>query len=295
MGEVMKHLKQVVCIPAVALLMSAGVGQALADDMSTDGNTRVIEEKLVLQDPTVSAAGKWVFGAAVEDMYTHGPYYSTSSSGDGQKENGTVSANKPGINLFVGYGDFTVNYSYRKGSQTVDLSHSASTITPYTYTHTLAYDEKENEINLRWRLSALDTRYLSPYVYVGYADVKSDQTDTLPVSSGLIWTYNGTRISASTTEYKGGMVGIGGIIPVSAQYGFRIDGGLTSTNATWTRSDGATLSGSGIGGRFTGTMYYNIAQGWNAQLGGRFVMLNGGNLGYKDLFGVFAMLGYSFK
>ena len=286
--------RQFAVLSTMGFLFGAMATPVLAMEGSDSGQ-RVIEETLVLKDPTVSAAGKWVFGGAVEELYTHGPYWSTSSSGDGQKEHGTVSASKPGVNLFAGYGDFTINYSYRKGSLGVDLDHTATSTTPFTYTHHMAIDETENELNLRWRLSSLDTAYVSPYVYLGYIDVKSDQSDTLPASSGLIWTYNGTRVSSSTTTYKGGMAGIGAIIPVSAKYGLRIDGGLTGTNATWTRSDGATATGSGVGGRLTGTLYYNIAQGWNAQMGGRFVLLNGGNLGYHNIAGVFVMLGYSYK
>jgi hypothetical protein len=289
--------RQFAVLSTMGILFGAMATPALAEEDSGTGQ-RVIEETLVLKDPTVSATGKWVFGGAVEELYTHGPYWSTSSSGDGEKEHGTVSASKPGINLFAGYGDFTINYSYRKGSLGVDLNHTPTATNQFNYTHNLSIDEKENEINLRWRLSGLDTPFLSPYVYLGYVDVKSDYTDTLPVSSGLVWTYtcpNCSRVSSSTTTYKGAMAGIGAIIPVSAKYGFRVDGGLTGTNATWTRSDGATATGSGVGGRLTGTMYYNIAQGWNAQLGGRFVLLNGGNLGYHNIAGVFVMLGYSYK
>jgi hypothetical protein len=131
-------------------------------------------------------------------------------------------------------------------------------------------------------------------VYLGYVDVKSTDSDTLN-TGGLVWVYNGTQIARSTTEWKGTMGGIGGIIPVTEKYGFRLDGGLTSTRATYTREDGASASGSGTGGRFTGTMYYNVAEGWNVQLGGRYEYLNGGNAGSKYRSGVFAMLGYSFK
>lgn len=267
----------------------------MSNAVYAEDSGRVIEETLVYKDPTVSAAGKWLFGGAVEDLYTHGPYWSMSSSGDGQKEHGTVNANKPGINLFAGHGDFTVNFAYRKGTLGVDLNHTATTQMPSNYTHHMAINEKENELNLRWRLRSLDNSFLSPYVYLGYIDVQSDYSDTLPISSGITWAYNGSRVSSSTTTYKGAMVGIGAIIPVSATYGLRVDGGLTSTNATWTRSDGVTATGSGVGGRFTGTLYYNIAQGWNAQLGGRYVMLNGGTLGYHNIIGAFVMLGYSYK
>lgn len=287
----MKNLKQIVCIPVATIIMSMGATQVLAEESL--GNARVVEDTLVLKDPTVSSSGNWVFGAALEGLYTNGPY--TFNKGD-QAENGHVNATRPGLNLFAGYGDVTVNYAYRKGNEDVTgLYHTATVADPNSYGQALTNNTTENEITARWLLRDLSLPYFTPYLYAGYVDIKSNGTDTI-TTPGIIWNNNnGSPTLSSTSEWKGTMFGIGGIIPVTAQVGFRIDGALTSTSATYSASNGGSATGSGIGGRFTGTMYYNIAQGWNIQAGGRYQYLNGGNAGSNYISGVFAMIGYSYK
>lgn len=278
----------------ILCVIAINVASATAVFASEEGQQRVIEESLVYKDPTVSSSGNWVFGIAAEEFYVNGQAIVPSSSGDGSLETGTVSASKPGINFFAGYGDVTLNYVYRSGNENLNLFHNSSALEPLSGSHTVALSQKENEIDVRWRLSSLDTDWFSPYVYAGYIDVKSDNTDTLQ-GFGQVWTATGTPTRTSTNEWKGYMAGAGAIIPVSENYGFRIDAGLIGTSATYILSNGTPVIGSGIGGRATGTIYYNIAQGWNAQAGWRLQYLNGGNAGSTSPSGVFAMLGYSFK
>ena len=280
--------RQFAVLSAVGFLFGAMVIPAFAEEDS-GASQRVIEETLVLKDPTVSAAGKWVFGAALEGLYVHGKYKSWNSTG--VTDTGTINAFKPGLNLFAGYGNVTVNYVYRSGKENVDLTNVQQ-----GFKHTNSEDQKENEITVRWLIRALSMTYFTPYVYAGYVDIKSTDTDTI-TTPGWIWnpTYSsGTPVAVSTSEWKGTTVGIGGIIPVTASAGLRLDGGVNSTSATW-NSYGRSNSGSGTGMRLTGTIYYNIAQGWNIQAGGRYEYLNGGNVGSKYRTGLFAMLGYSYK
>ncbi len=276
--------RQFAVLSTMGLLFGAAATPVLAAEDSDTGQ-RVIEETLILKDPTVSARGKWVFGGALEGFYVHGKYKSWNSTG--VTDTGTINAFKPGLNLFAGYGDVTVNYVYRSGKENVDLTNVSG------FTHTNSEDQKENEITVRWLIRALSMTYFTPYVYAGYVDIKSTDTDTI-TTPGLIWTISGSPVATSTSEWKGTTVGIGGIIPVTASAGLRVDGGVNSTSATW-NSYGRSNSGSGVGGRLTGTLYYNIAQGWNIQAGGRYEYLNGGNVGSKYRTGLFAMLGYSYK
>ncbi|OIR19455.1 hypothetical protein GALL_03360 [mine drainage metagenome] len=289
----MKNLKQIVCIPVATIIMSMGATQVLAETSMESGSTRVVEDTLVLKDPTVSASGKWVFGAALEGLYTNGP--AKYNVGD-QVESGTISGARPGLNLFAGYGDVTVNYAYRNGNaDTTGLYHYATATNPFNYGQTFSSKINENEITVRWLLRDLSTTYFTPYLYAGYVDAKYDNTNTI-TTPGLVWANNNNSPTLlSTNEWKGSMLGIGGIIPLTKDYGFRLDGALTSTSATYTASNGGYATGTGLGSRFTGTMYYNIAQGWNIQAGGRYQYLNGGNAGSNYIAGVFAMIGYSYK
>lgn len=274
----MKLSKSVFGVLSVVAINVAFASAAFAAEQ------RVIEETLIYKDPTVAGAGKWIVGGALEGMYTFGPYkiYNTNNLGT---EKGQVRAWKPGVDIFAGYGDFTVNYAYRSGNNNMSVCGNIC--------RTLGQRQTENEFIGRWLIRGLAESF-TPYLYLGYADMKSNDSSTI-TTPGFIWTYNGSATMTSTTKHKGTMLGVGGIVPMSEKWGFRIDGGLISTRATWTRSDGASVSGSGTGGRVTGTAYYNFAEGWNGQLGGRWEAYNGGNAGSRNLGGIFGMLGYTFR
>ena len=72
------------------------------------------------------------------------------------------------------------------------------------------------------------------------------------------------------------MVGIGAIVPFNQYFGVRLDGRLLYTLADYTRDDGYTATGNGIGANVMGTFYWNIWQGINMQIGGKFQYLYGG-------------------
>ena len=249
---------------------------------------RVIEETLILKDPTVAAAGKWVAGGALEYFYVRGPWKAFDKAGN-VTETGTVSFSLPGANIFAGYGDFTVNYAYKNGSGNTNLSFTSDGVT-----HTDATRQRENEITIRWLIRDLAQKYFTPYVLAGYTQVNTNDTDTL-TTPGFVWAYNLQTTSRSTTDFKGPLAGIGVIVPVNNTLGFRIDGRVMRTSATFTRDDGFQVSGSGTSGGLTGTMYVNIVEGLNLQLGGRLENLNGGAAGQRTRSGAFAMIGYSFK
>lgn len=276
---------------SVAGVLSAAFVNPAVCQNSTDSSERVVEDTLVFKDPTVSAPGKWIFGAALEDTYEFAPI--TTFNVNGSLESGRINSSKPGISAFAGYGDLTGNYTFRKGNENLALSTDG-------ISDTQANSVSENEITLRWRFSNLDGSWLIPYIYAGFVDIHVDTVDTITSPPGAYWAsvggVNRSPVGTSTTQWQGAMAGVGGIIPVSNKFGFRTDEGIISTRSTWESEFGPSSKGSGVGGRFTGTMYYNIAKGLNAQIGGRYEYLNGGSSGiarYRN--GVFVMLGYVFK
>ena len=251
---------------------------------------RVIEETLVLKDPTVAAAGKWIYGGALEYWYMKGPYNKTDFAGN-LIASGDINFGQPGVSIFAGYDDFTVNATYRSGSGSTNFSYvnGANTVDSQT--------QKDYEIALRWRISDLSSKYFSPYLLAGYSDTKYQDSETIRNFPAFAWppTPPGHQTRVTTTDYKAPLVGIGGIIPVNERFGFRVDGRLKFYNANRNR-DGVPVSGSATGGELTGTMYVNIYEGWNLQLGGKFTRLDGGtNIGSNNRVGAFAMLGYTFK
>ena len=248
---------------------------------------RVIEETLILKDPTVSAAGKWVGGGALEYWYSKGRYDLSDSAGN-LTAKGNISGSMPGGNIFAGYDNFTANYAYRNGSWNTNFNYVNGANT------TGNEHQKENEFTVRWLIRDLSTKFFTPYLLAGYAQIDFSDTDTL--TNAFVWTYNGLKTRNYSIKYKGPLVAVGGIVPVNNTVGFRFDARAMSSSATFTRDDGFSVSGSGVGGGVTGTMYVNIVEGLNLQVGAKYQALNGGSsVGTRNLVGVFAMIGYSFK
>jgi hypothetical protein len=264
----------------------------LAVCTAASAQTRVIEETLVVRDPTVASRSSSIFGAAIEGLYVNTPFRSFSSSNDGTYEDGKAKGGSFGANLFAGYGDFTLAYTHRNGSGKSTLTHNPSATVPERYTHSVEMVPKQDELLLRWLGRGLSTTWFTPYLYAGYTQLKSDFDD---IRDTGVWPESGTNRLKSLVKSKSSMGGIGGIVPVTATYGFRGDIGFLRTKQTTERQGLPTKTGTGTGSRVTGTMYYNFGEGWNAQLGGRYEYFNGGAGGHMTLAGVFAMLGYTFK
>jgi hypothetical protein len=251
---------------------------------------RVIDEELVLQDPTVAASKKWVAGASGEYWYIAGPYRTSNAAGK-TVSNGSINGSIPGVNVFVGYDKVTLQYSHREGTLDVDLN---DVDRPTIKTHS-AQKQIEDEVTLRWLVKA--NKHFSPYLLVGYNETSMTAKTEINAASGFVYTYNGTRFLGERTTYTSGLVGLGAILPVNEKLGFRADGRLLFTSAVYNRDDNRNrLSGSGVGGAMTGTVYLNIISGLNAQAGLKGQVLNGGStVGAYGRFGMFASLGYSQK
>jgi hypothetical protein len=266
---------------AIALAVPAIVlSFALPSSVFAQG--RVIEETLLVKDPTVASAGKWKVGGAAEFWYVNGKYNFYDSSGN-KVGDGTISFTQPGGNFFAGYGDFTVQGTYRSGKG--DLNANIGTLS-YT-THTKQTDD---ELTLRWLIRAWSSRVLTPYVLVGYSETKTVEDRTI-TAGAFVWTCTGQKTASYTTDYKAPLLGIGGIFPISEKFGVRLDGRYKHYRATQTCSG---LTGTGNGGDGTLTGYYNITDSWNLQLGGKYTYLNGGSdISWSSRVGFFGMLGYS--
>ena len=110
----------------IGILMSfLFVLNVFAQDEPKDQQKRVIEEELVLKDPTVAAEKKWLVGGSYEFWYVGGSY---NRYNNGVKiADGSISGIMNGGNIFVGYDDFTLQYSYRAGSWDTNFDYTTST------------------------------------------------------------------------------------------------------------------------------------------------------------------------
>jgi hypothetical protein len=256
--------------------------------------SRVIEETLVVKDPTVARTGSAVFGASVEALYVNAPFksFSTLDSRETQLESGRAKATSVGGNVFAGFGDFTAALTYRNAHGRSTLTHEPTGLHPERFTHRVEAVPKQEEALLRWLGRGMSTSWLTPYLYLGYTRLSSDFDDVRDVG---VWPSTGTNSQRSKVVAKAVIGGVGAIIPMSERFGFRGDIGLTRTRQTSDRQGHSFAEGNGTGSRWTGTFYYNVTDNVNAQLGGRYEYFNGGGAGTMTIAGVFAMLGFTFK
>jgi hypothetical protein len=260
---------------------------ALGFSSSAYSQGRTIEETLVVSDPTVAAPGKWKVGGAVEYWWVRTNYTLVDSSGN-EVGDATLTFQQPGWNVFAAYGNLTVQATQRSGEG--DFTGTQGTIT-----YTGPQKSTDTEFTARW---LFPTRGISPYLLVGYATTKLEQTRT--ITSAGTWACSGSKTLQTNTEYKGPLVGGGAIVPFSEKFGMRADLRLRWNKGTQTENGSNTFcdngSSSGLGYDATVTGYWNIVGGLNAQLGIKFQQLNGGSE-VDNWFrtGLFGMLGYTFR
>lgn len=255
---------------------------ALADD-------RVIDEEIVLMDPTVSAPKKWAAGASGEYWYMAGPYKTNNAAGEVVSK-GSINGRIPGGNVFIGYDKWTLQYSHREGTleiQQTDVDNTA-------FRTTSRLKQIEDEVTLRYLMKA--NSHFSPYLLVGYNET-SVSTNKHIDTAGFVWAYNNSKNYLTRAVYTSGLVGVGAIVPINQTFGFRADGRLLFTSAVSNRDDNnLRRAGNGVGGAATGTVYVNIVRGLNVQGGLKGQVLNGGkSVGAYGRFGMFASAGYSHK
>jgi len=276
------------------LLLVVIIGLGLAVSMCLVGNAfaqpRVVEEEIVLKDPTVSAPKKWVVGGSLEYWYVSGGYDTVDDNGNTIAE-GDIDSNMPGGNAFVGYGDWTLQFSYRGGDTDIDMRWVSNAVDTEEKQKHLEY-----EVTLRYLLRGLSAKHFVPYLLGGYNSTSIDSTDTI-ITPGWIWTSTGTTVEHRETDYRSWMLGVGAVVPFNKYLGMRGDLRVAFTDADSKITDtGASWSDSGIGGVGFLTGYWNIFEGLNFQIGGKYQHLNGGDkIGWYSRFGGFAMLGYSYK
>lgn len=281
--------RNLIALSAVTFVISfVFSGFDLAQAQEKKEAARVIEETLVVKDPTVSAVGKWVIGGAYEYWLVRGPYEVQDMSGNKLAE-GKIDGAFHGGNIFVGYGNLTLNYALRKGSWDIDLKYTGNIDT------TKDQDQEEQEVTLRYLVRALSFKYLTPYVLAGYAQINLDETETIK-TPGWVWTYNWKTVKSYETTFKAPLVGIGLIFPFHERFGLRIDGRAYYSDAEQKWDNGKKYTGTGWGYGGTATAYVNIFKGLNLQVGSKYLKLDGGSdIGWWSKLGYFGMLGYSHK
>lgn len=257
-----------------------------ASASAQDAGQRVIEEEIVLQDPTVARSGRWTAGGSFEGWYVSGPLTTYDANGNVIAK-GRINGGMPGGNAFVGYGDFTLQVSYRSGN-------FAYTKTFVTNGNSVDGDRKQTEFETTLRYLYKWKKHFSPYALVGFNRATISRTEVFK-TPGVTWAYNGREAFADRYTYDSGLIGLGAIVPFNQYLGARVDGRLLFSSGEWKRDDGRTVTGSGVGAAGTLTGYANVYQGVNIQAGIKGQFLNAKNVGYYGTGGFFGSIGYSYK
>ena len=240
---------------------------------SAFSQSRVIEDSLVYNDPTLSKGSGWIFGGSVDYWQVNMRYPSNNSN-----VVGTLNYYQPGASLFIGKGDLTVLLSYKNGSGDLEYPFDTAKITT-----------TQTQVSLRYLLSDLSTEYVTPYVMASYWDysMKSDQ-----------YYPKGTYWSTENTKSRAPMIGGGGIFPFSKSLGLRLDGlwGITNSSGSHTRGD--RMGNTGNITMLTSTLYYNVTENVNFQFGYQLASFKPSAIysqTYRTVDGLYLKLGYTFK
>ena len=264
------------------------VGGALAEE-------RVLEEELVIQDPTVARAKKLLVGGAVEYWYVSGPLTSTTTG----ERIGSIDGSMVGGSGYVGYDNLTLMISYKQGEFDSDLATSFREVVRDEYEIKLRYLFRDTCFPC---LLVDNERVLGvvPYVMAGYNRTKLDSTLTVK-TPGFVFVSSLSPNLFREFVYDSGLVGVGGILPFgNTGLGMRGDLSVwyTSTDRTIINPAPGVAredSGTGIGGQAHLTGYWKIYKGLNVQVGAKYSSLNGGGVGTYNRLGLFSMLGYTHK
>lgn len=264
--------------------LALGAPAARADEPSG----RVLEETLILNDPTVSASHQWVIGGALELTYNSTSYQALTAV-DFEHVPESYSYVKPGFNLFVGFDDYSLNFTYRSENSPSSVTHTPTLLFPVTFNESFNYEVTETEFTFRYLGRGLSNAWFTPYAYVGVFSRQIVQNETVDPNAGITFAGTGTNTSPNnTTNLTASDCGLGAIFPFNSHSGMRFDGG-----ALWSiLGDNSSFANTYY--RLTCTFYYNFGEGLNAQAGGRYESNGLGSYGPTDNDGLYFLVGYSY-
>lgn len=235
--------------------------------------SRVIEDSLVYDDPTVARPGQWVYGAAIGAYYSNSNTSGTNTSGN--TVNATQQFTQPQGSIFVGYSDVTLLLRYQRISATTQFPGN-----------TLTNNGNTLSADLRYLVTPFQAKYFVPYVLASYVEQTENQTFSYVNNSGLQQT--------GKVVAKGPGLGIGGIVPITEKYGVRLDVKQYSLTSTVTSNMFAGLNSSRNLQYRMGqvTAYYNLSDHVNIQIGGQATYIP--NQSQSTSYGFITMLGVSY-
>jgi hypothetical protein len=259
---------------------------------SAQAQQRVIEENLIVTDPTVAAPGHWLVGAAAEAWVSGTPWEPVFDQNFNQVGSMSFAYGQLGGNVTAGYDDLWAMLSYRTGSgeQTTNFSTGLN--------ERSSQRESEIEFKLRYLLRNLEIYGTTPYLLAGYNNILLDTPLTI-LNPFRVFTATQTPVLQRAVDFNQGFAGVGGIHPINDRFGIRADLVLSVASVVMTESSvlpGFTskFNGVGVGGRAHATVYYKLTDNLIANLGAVAVGIQDSVYSYRYV-GAYANLGYSVR
>jgi len=258
-------------------------GIAFAEEQA--GSKRVIEESLLILDPTVAPSKKATIGLNLEYWYVTQKYDTPGNA----SASGDLDGSMPGFSFFVGFDDTTLQASYRDASWNANQRISSQSV---DYKKTLT--DKEFELSLRQVL--YKSRWINPYALLGY-NVKESRSTSELTTPNAVWDVVFKPVVSGTSYHNSILTGLGNITPINKWFGLRSDMRVMWDRYRFHDDTGQKIDNWGAWYRTTHTGYVNLFEGINLQTGFRYDILPGrvNNDIARDKFGFFASLGYSYK
>jgi hypothetical protein len=283
-GRAMSAVRAIAIVLAIAPMLFGGV-RAYAQE-------RVIEENLVVTDPTVAAPLHWLIGGAVEGWFSGTPWEPVFDKNRNQVGSSSFGYGQLGGNVTVGYDDRWAMLSYRTGSgqQTTDFSTGLK--------ERSFQKETELELKLRYLLRGVEFFGTTPYLLVGYNNTHFDTPLTI-LNPFNVFTVTQTPFLQRSIDYNQAFVGMGGIHPFNDRSGVRADLVLSGASVVMTESNvlpgfANKFTGLGVGGRAHTTLYYKVTDNLVASFGATAVGVVSPVYMYSYV-GVYTNLGYNIR
>jgi hypothetical protein len=253
---------------------------------------RVIEENLVVTDPTVAAPQHWLVGGAVEGWFSGTPWEPVWDIHGNQVGSQSYGYGQLGGNVTVGYDDFWAMLSYRTGSgqQTTNFSTGLQ--------ERSSPKESDLEFKFRYLLRDVDFFGSTPYLLVGYNGSTLDSPLTI-LTPGHYFTATGTPLLQRSIDFNQAFAGMGVIHPFNDRFGVRADLVLSAASVVLTESNvlpGVTgkFTGPGVGGRAHSTLYYKLTDNLVVSFGAMAVGV-ASRVYFYDYVGVYTNIGYNIR
>jgi hypothetical protein len=253
---------------------------------------RLIEENLVVTDPTVAAPQHWLVGGAVEAWFSGTPWEPVWDVHYNQVGSQSFAYGQLGGNVTVGYNDFWAMLSYRTGSGE-QITNFSTGLNERSF-----QKESELEFKLRYLLRDVEVFGTTPYLLVGYNNSIFDTPITI-LNAHTVFTATQTPTLQRSIDYNQVFAGVGGIHPFNDRFGLRADLVLSGASVVMTENNvlpGFTnkFTGSGWGGRAHSTLYYKLTDNLVASFGAVAVGVQSNTYSYRYL-GVYTNLGYNIR